>query len=149
MNNELSISSTKKRTISFVIDDLIVTTFFIVIFFDQINKLFSNITVIDDNLILAINGFISSNIWILLSIKVLYHSVLISQNGMTVGKYLMKIRVVDLNTSKTPKFDKSFLRALIRVPSESILYLGFILAFFTPLKQTLHDKLSNCVVVDA
>jgi len=32
---------------------------------------------------------------------------------------------------------------------EAVLYLGFVFAFFLPLKQTFHDKLSGCVVVDA
>ena len=149
IDKSFNIASTKRRLSSFVIDDLVVTTFFIIIFFDQLSKLFGNVTVIDDVLIININKFISANIWILLSIKVLYHSILISQNGMTVGKYFMKIKVIDLDTSNIPTFQKSLIRAVVRIPSESVLYLGFALAFFTPLKQTLHDKLSSCIVVDA
>ena len=60
----------------------------------------------------------------------------------------MKLRVVSLDTAFTPTLQKSFLRAVVRVPSESLLYLGFLMAYFTEHKQTLHDKLSNCVVVD-
>ena len=149
IEKSFNIASTKRRLSSFVIDDLIVTTFFIIIFFEQLSKLFGNITVIDDRLILNINIFISANIWILLSIKVLYHAILVSQNGMTIGKYIMKIKVIDLDTSNIPTLQKSLIRAVVRMPSESVLYLGFALAFFTPLKQTLHDKLSSCIVVDA
>lgn len=96
----------------------------------------------------SINAFISQNILVIFAIKILYHAVLVWQNGMTVGKYIMKIKVIDLQTGQTPNFSKALLRASIRIPSEALFYLGFVLAFFLPLKQTLHDKLSNCVVVD-
>ena len=78
----------------------------------------------------------------------LYHTVFVWQNGMTLGKYLMKIQVVEIETSMKPTFAKAFLRAILRIGSEAIFYLGFLLAFFLPLKQTFHDKVSNCVVID-
>jgi len=40
------------------------------------------------------------------------------------------------------------LRASLRIVSEEIFYVGFIFAFFSPMAQTLHDKLSKCVVVN-
>jgi uncharacterized RDD family membrane protein YckC len=68
---------------------------------------------------------------------------------MTIGKYVVKIKVIDLNSENRPSFQQAFLRASIRLLSEAFMYLGFIMAFFMPLRQTLHDKLSNCAVVDA
>ena len=85
---------------------------------------------------------------VVLSIKLIYHTVLVWQNGMTLGKYLMKIKVIELETGRIPNFQRSFLRASVRIPSELLFYLGFLMAFFVPLKQTLHDKLSQCVVID-
>ena len=95
------------------------------------------------------NTFIAENIMIVLAIKVIYHTVLVWQNGMTIGKYVVKIQVVSLNTGFRPSFQQAFLRASVRLLSESVFYIGFILAFFLPMRQTLHDKLSNCVVIDA
>ncbi|EIF50943.1 RDD family protein [Sulfurovum sp. AR] len=144
----LPIASFHKRITSFVIDDIVITLFFIIIFYDQFSAVFSNITVVDEAALENINAFIAQNLLVVLSIKLLYHTVLIWQNGMTLGKYFMKIKVIDLETGETPGFQKAFLRAAVRIPSEVLFYLGFLMAFFVPLRQTLHDKLSNCVVVN-
>lgn len=143
-----SIASSQKRITSFVIDDIVITLFFIIIFYDQFSAVFSNITVVDEAALESINAFIAQNLLVVLSIKLIYHTVLVWQNGMTLGKYLMKIKVIDLETGNTPSFQKAFLRASVRIPSEVLFYLGFLMAFFVPLKQTLHDKVSNCVVVN-
>jgi uncharacterized RDD family membrane protein YckC len=144
----LSIASNQKRITSFVIDDIIITLFFIIIFYDQFSAVFSNLTVVDEAALESINAFIAQNLLVVLSIKLIYHTVLVWQNGMTLGKYLMKIKVIDLETGNTPSLQKAFLRASMRIPSEVLFYIGFLMAFFVPLKQTLHDKVSNCVVVN-
>ncbi len=144
----LPIASSQKRIASFVIDDIVITLFFIIIFYDQFSAVFSNITVVDEAALESINAFIAQNLLVVLSIKLIYHTVLVWQNGMTLGKYLMKIKVIDLETGNTPGFQKALLRASVRIPSEVLFYLGFLMAFFVPLKQTLHDKVSNCVVVN-
>ena len=150
MSNSLSlpIASMQKRITSFVIDDMVITLFFIIIFYDQFSAVFSNITVVDEAALETINTFIAQNLLVVLSIKLIYHTVLVWQSGMTLGKYLTKIKVVELETGNTPSFQKAFLRAAVRIPSEVLFYLGFLMAFFVPLRQTLHDKLSNCVVVN-
>jgi uncharacterized RDD family membrane protein YckC len=144
----LSIASSQKRITSFVIDDIVISVFFIIIFYDQFAQVFANITVVDETALEGVNAFITQNLLVVLSIKLIYHTVLVWQNGMTLGKYLMKIQVIDLETGETPSFQKAFLRASVRIPSEVLFYLGFLMAFFVPLRQTLHDKLSNCVVVN-
>ena len=144
----LPIASIQKRITSFVIDDLVITLFFVIIFYDQFSAVLSNITVVDEAALETVNAFIAQNLLVVLSIKIIYHTVLVWQNGMTLGKYLMKIKVIDLETGNTPSLQKAFLRASVRIPSEVLFYLGFFMAFFVPLRQTLHDKLSNCVVVN-
>ncbi|MFT7878773.1 MAG: RDD family protein [Sulfurimonas sp.] len=151
--NSLPIAASEKRVISFVIDDIIVSLFFMVIFYDQILALLQAIPVeqhAQTQLLLeAMNQFVSVNIVWLLALKVLYHTVLIWQNGMTLGKYIMKIRVISLESYEKPTFMAALYRGLLRIPSELVFYLGFVMAFFMPLRQTFHDKFSNCVVVDA
>ena len=151
VNNDLPIASMQKRITSFVIDDIVISLFFMIIFYDQIMGLLSSTSEtgeVPQVSIEMMNSFIAENIVIVLSIKVLYHTVLIWQNGMTIGKYMTKIKVISLNNGYCPSFQQAFLRASIRLLSESIFYIGFILAFFLPMRQTLHDKLSNCVVID-
>jgi uncharacterized RDD family membrane protein YckC len=146
--NASFIASSQKRITAFVIDDIVVSLFFFIIFYEQFSGLFSNITVIDEAVLGGINTFLAQNLLVVLAIKVIYHTVFVWQNGMTLGKYLMKIKVIDVATGNTPDFSKALLRALVRIPSEILFYVGFLMAFFMPLRQTLHDKLSNCVVVN-
>ncbi|TNF43701.1 MAG: RDD family protein, partial [Epsilonproteobacteria bacterium] len=134
----VSIASNQKRMAAFVIDDIVISVFFFLIFYDQFTAVFSNITVVDEAALLTINDFLAQNLVIVLAIKLIYHTLFIWQNGMTLGKYLMKIKVIDMETGNTPDFSKAFLRASIRIPSEVLFYLGFVMAFFMPMKQTLH-----------
>jgi len=148
-NMALPIASMKKRMLSFVIDDIVVSLFFLIIFYDQLMSLLASDTAVDQVSMEMMNSFIAENIMIVLGIKLLYHTILIWQNGMTIGKYVAKIRTISLNSGERPSFQQAFLRASVRLLSESIFYIGFLMAFFLPMRQTLHDKLSNCVVIDA
>jgi len=144
----LSIPSNNKRITAFVIDDIIVSLFFFIIFYQPLMNLFSGFDVFDESAMMAISTFVSQQVFVIFLIKIIYHTVLVWQGGITIGKHLMNIKVVDMQTNEIPNFQKSLTRAVIRIPSEVLFYLGFLLAFFVPLRQTLHDRLSNCVVVD-
>ena len=146
--NALPVASLRKRIGAFVIDEIVVSLFFMVIFYEQISTLFSDVTVVDQEVLNAFNMFIAENILIVFSVKILYHAVLIWQSGMTFGKYMMKIKAVDLETGNRLSFYKALLRAILRIGSEVLFYAGFLMAWFMPLRQTFHDKLSNCVVID-
>ena len=149
-NSSLAIASMQKRMAAFVIDDIIISLFFMIIFYDQITALISTadsggeISTVTMELM---NTFLADNIMIVFAIKVIYHTVLIWQNGMTIGKYIVKIKVISLDTEQRPTFQQAFLRASVRLISDTFFYLGYLMAFFTPMRQTLHDKLSKCVVV--
>jgi len=150
----LPITTTQKRMFAFVIDDIVVVLLLLSIFYEQLMVIASHLpTVLTEEALNTfqeeINQFSTDNLLIVVSLKVLYHTIFVWQNGMTLGKYIMKIKVIDLDTLQTPTLSKALFRALLRIGSEVVFYLGFILAFFTPLKQTLHDKLTNCVVIDA
>jgi uncharacterized RDD family membrane protein YckC len=146
--HSLPIASNSKRIGSFIIDDLVINIFLMIIFYEPMSSLLSGITEIDETSVMAVNQFILDNIMIVFAVKVLYHTVLIWQSGMTLGKYVMKIKTVDYATGNLPSFQQAFWRASVRLISEMFFYLGFLFAFFSPLHQTLHDKLSNCVVID-
>ncbi len=154
--NALPIASMQKRMASFVIDDIIISLFFLIIFYDQLAGIAATAgaagemsQAVTEASISMMNDFVAQNLVVFLSIKVIYHTVLVWQNGMTIGKYLVKIKVISVNTQQRPNFQQAFLRASVRLISDSLFYLGYIMAFFMPLRQTLHDKLSQCVVVYA
>ncbi len=144
----MPIASNAKRVAAFVIDDMVVNIFLMIIFSSQLSALMSQITEVNEASVMMINQFIIDNLPIVLAVKVLYHGVLIWQTGMTVGKYFLKIKTVDYVTGELPSLAQAFWRASVRLLSEMFFYIGFIFAFFSPLHQTLHDKLSNCVVID-
>ncbi len=150
----MPLANLQKRIASFVIDDIVVALLLLAIFYNQLTELASYIpSVITPESIeifkTHMNQFSVQNVLLIVALKILYHGLLIWQNGMTMGKYLMKIRVVEVENNQKPTLFKAFLRAVLRVGSEMTFYLGFVLAFFLPLKQTLHDKLSGCIVIDA
>ncbi len=68
--------------------------------------------------------------------------------GATVGKILLKIKVVSLDELDNPNLMSSFIRAVVRIISEFLLYLGFLWAFFDKARQAWHDKAAKTVVID-
>jgi uncharacterized RDD family membrane protein YckC len=126
--------------ISFLVDDIVVALLFVVIFSSQIATLQGPE---------AIRAFLEANLWVLILLKILYHTFFTAYNGMTLGKYLVKIRAVSAEDGALLTPARSLLRASIRILDEMFFYLGFLPAFFSPMRQTLHDQLSGCVVVHA
>ena len=140
IQNQEQIAIPKKRVGAFIIDDLAVSFLFMVIFWSQISSL---------RTVEEINLFLAENFLIIMMIKLLYHTFFVWQSGMTLGKYIMKIKVVALETGLIPPLHTAAARAALRIVSETFFYLGFVMAFFNPMVQTLHDKLTGCVVIDA
>ena len=149
----LSIASNQKRITAFVIDDMVIALLILSIFYGQLLEIASHLPqVITAEAIETfkqeMNQFSVNNLLLIILLKVMYHTFFVWQNGKTLGKYFMKIKVVDLQTQVNLSLSKALLRASLRIVSEVFFYLGFLLAFFMPLKQTLHDKLSGSVVIN-
>ncbi|MEJ2436462.1 MAG: RDD family protein [Sulfurovaceae bacterium] len=135
-----NIASTQKRMGAFVIDDIVISFLIFAIFYNQIMTL----TTPEAIMLFMEQVFIPITL-----LKIAYHTFLVWNNGMTVGKYIMKIRVVSEEDGTNLNFVRSLLRAVVRIFSEVIFYIGFILAFFSPKVQTLHDKIAGAIVIDA
>lgn len=154
VHTNLPIASMTKRITSFIIDDLVIMGLLIAIFYTQLFEIASHLPEIITQESIEVfraemNQFSVNNLLLIIAIKVMYHTFFVWQNGMTLGKYFTKIKVVELSTMEHPTFSKALLRSVVRIISEAFFYLGFIFAFFLPLRQTLHDKISGCVVVNA
>ena len=128
-----------KRIWSYAIDDLVISVLFIAIFFDQLTHL-----VTPESATL----FVKTNYWVLALLKVIYHTLFTWQNGKTLGKQLMKIKTVRITDGALLTFPMALLRAVIRILDEAFFYIGFLPAFFSPTRQTLHDRVSRSVVVN-
>lgn len=64
----------------------------------------------------------------------------------TPGKYLMGLKVCDLNRQKL-NFWKSLQRNLAKILSGAPLYLGFLMCSFTKKRMALHDILTKTIVI--
>jgi uncharacterized RDD family membrane protein YckC len=69
-----------------------------------------------------------------------------SEAQASIGKKAMGLKVTDLEGNKL-SFAKAAGRAAAKIISAIILFIGFIMAAFTPKKQALHDMIAGCLVL--
>lgn len=70
-----------------------------------------------------------------------------SASGQTVGKKLLKIRVVDFGSGGAIGIGRALVRYVARIVSSIPCALGYLWMLWDREKQTWHDKLSTTVVV--
>jgi uncharacterized RDD family membrane protein YckC len=83
---------------------------------------------------------------ILYSLNFLYFAFMESKIGGTYGKLIVKIKVTDMN-GKRLSFYEALWRNLGKLVSTATLGYGFVMAGFTKQRQTLHDMISECLVI--
>jgi uncharacterized RDD family membrane protein YckC len=135
----ISLASFSKRMSAFVIDDLLLGIVIIIAFLDIMSK-YSNIELIIQH--------INQNLIYVLLFKFLYHTMFTWYYGQSIGKMIMKIRVIDLDLLDSPTLLHSSIRAIGRLVFEFFFYIGFLFFFISPIRQTLHDKIGRVVVVN-
>ncbi len=139
--DKLELASTKNRVRAFIIDDLAVTFVIMLMLWDKITASGGDFTTI---LLLINSAFIQ-----VLVLKFIYQTFFIWYYGATLGKLVLKIKVIDFNNFGRVSFVNAVLRSMGRILSEMIFYIGFFLAFYTEAKQTFHDKMGKTLVVNA
>ena len=141
LNREhLQLASIPKRAVAFFIDEMLLSFLLIIAMSDS----FSKAQTVED-IILLTNNYIMQYILM----KIVYQTFFVMQYGATLGKLAMKIRVIDIATLDNPSFAVSLNRAIFRIISEMIFYLGFLWGIFDPQRQTWHDKTAKTLVIDA
>ncbi len=91
-----------------------------------------------------------------LGVNLLYNTATIALRGATVGKSLVRIKVVNRTDGSAVSWSYAAVRALIPAVAGLIPVIGFALniavyvrAFFHPYRQGLHDAAAGTVVVRA
>jgi len=138
-NTGLELASLKKRSFAFFIDELLLATLFLIIIFDQVSDVND-----PDAVVALVNSFTFEY----LLLKVAYQTLFVYQYGATIGKILMKIRIVDTYSFEKPILSSALNRAVFRVISEMLFYLGFAWAFYNENRQSWQDKTARTLVVD-
>lgn len=77
----------------------------------------------------------------------LYEVLLIYFFGMTIGKRIMKIKIISNLNSKV-SLKQAVLRCIFKYLSGYILYIGFLWMLKNEFNQTWHDILANTLVID-
>lgn len=136
----LELASVRRRAAAFGIDELLLSVLMIVILWDAMAKAETL-----EAMIAVTNSFLLEY----MAIKIVYQTFFTMQYGATIGKIVMKIRVVELSTLSNPSFLSAFNRSVFRVVSEIFFYLGFVWAMLDPYRRGWHDRTARTLVIDA
>ena len=141
LNREgLVLADNKKRSMAFFIDEMLLSFLLIVALWDS----FSNAKTMED-MIAITNMFVLEY----MAMKIIYQAFFTMKYGASLGKLAMKIRVIEIKTSDNPNVLSALNRAIFRVVSEMMFYLGFLWGMINPTHQTWHDKTAKTLVVNA
>lgn len=136
----LLLASIQKRSVAFMIDELLLSFLLIVALWDT----FTNAKTMEE-IIYVTNSFVLEYMFL----KIVYQAFFVMQYGATPGKLLMKIRVIEVRTLTNPNVLSSLNRAIFRVVSEMFFYLGFLWGIMQKSRQTWHDKTAKTLVINA
>lgn len=135
-----TLADTKKRAMAFFIDEMLLSFLLILALYDNFSAA-ANI----EEWINVTNQFVLEY----MMMKIVYQAFFVMQYGATIGKIVMKIKVIEIRTLDNPNVLSSLNRAIFRVISEMFLYLGFLWGMMDPARQTWHDKTAKTLVIDA
>lgn len=136
----LQLASIRQRAAAFGIDETLLSIIMIVILWDSIAAAHTL-----ENMIAVTNSFLLEY----MSIKIIYQTFFTMQYGASIGKIIMKIRVIEISTLSNPSFLSAFNRSVFRIVSEILFYLGFIWAMLDPYHRSWHDRTGRTLVVNA
>ena len=137
---ELTLASTQKRAMAFFIDEMLLSFLLIFALWDS----FSQAKTMEEMIQLT-NTFVLEY----MAMKIIYQAFFVMQYGATLGKIAMKIRVIEIKTLDNPNVISSLNRAIFRIISEMLFYLGFLWGMMDPLRRTWHDHTAKTLVVNA
>ena len=139
--DDLQLASMGDRTKAFVIDDISITLLVAIMLWDTISSANGDF--------IAIMAIMNSAFFQIVFIKFIYQTFFVWYYGATIGKLVVKIRVIDFDDFGKVSLINSAVRSAGRIVSEMLFYIGFIMAFFTDSRQTFHDKFGKTLVVNA
>ena len=140
-NDNLELASMTSRIKAFVIDDLLISLVFVILFWETITSSDGEVM----NMLIIMNEHVMQ----VLFLKFIYQSFFIWYYGATIGKIIAKIKVIDYNNFSRVTLTSALIRSFTRLFSEMFFYIGFILGYFNDGRQTLHDKVGKTLVINA
>ncbi|MFA6788474.1 MAG: RDD family protein [Arcobacteraceae bacterium] len=138
-SNNLELATIGSRVKAFVIDDLLITAVFLLLYWEKFSAT-------DDAMVLL--AIMNEGVYQVLLLKFVYQGFFVWYYGATLGRIFAKIRVIDYYHFGRVSLFTAFIRSFFRIISEMFFYIGFVFAFFNDSKQTLQDKIARTLVVN-
>lgn len=135
----LLLASILERFLAYLIDYFLISFVFVGIFWEQIAPLQQNYS--------AIINFVQEHFFYFVSLNLTYEFLFVFLYGATLGKMILKIKVISLGMLDRPSLIYSAIRALSKVMAEFLFYAPFFVVFFSPVHQALHDILGKTLVI--
>ena len=135
----ITLATKGKRAIAAIIDEMLLSLLLLIALWDS----FAQATTTEEIILLT-----NSVVLEYMALKIIYQAFFIMQYGASIGKIVMKIRVIEINSLQTPNVMVAINRGIFRVLSEMFFYLGFIWGLLDPSRQTWHDKTAKTLVVN-
>lgn len=140
LNREnITVAPIFKRIWAHVVDDLLMSIIIVAILWERIAGAAE---------MEAMIAIVNQAVLEIFLLKTVYHGFFTWQYGATLGKMLLKIRIIDAQMLDLPTPLMSLNRASVRTLNEFLFYFGFIFAFFDPFKRALHDRTAKTLVID-
>jgi uncharacterized RDD family membrane protein YckC len=136
---QIDLAPIKKRAMAFFIDEILLSFLLLIALWETFTQAQTT-----EEIIYLTNSFVLEY----MVLKIVYQAFFIMQYGASIGKILMKIRVIDIITLDNPNVIIALNRAVIRVVSEVVFYLGFLWGMLDPTRQSWHDRTSKTLVVN-
>lgn len=136
---EIQLASLLVRFFTFWVDNLILASVFFLIYWNELSPYLNNYFALME----AMQGVL----WQLLLLECVYEVVFLSLYGATLGEMIFKVRVISISLLDKPSVLYALIRSVTKLISKGLFYAPYLLVFFSPFKQTLHDLLAKTIVV--
>lgn len=140
----LSIAPMQKRAFAWLLDSILISIVFMLIYSDDFAKISANATNYD-----ALILFIQLKTWQISLLKIIYDSVFIYLYGASLGKMAFKIRTISIDLVDNPTLFNSIIRAVSKFLGESIFFITYFFAFADKFNLALHDRIAKSIVISS
>lgn len=141
----LELANLGARFLAYLFDCFLVFFVCVLISWNDIALLFSEINT--DSLSL-VKKLLWQGFWLYVFLFLCYEVLLVSLYGATLGKMIVKIRIISVEFVDKPSVLRTFCRTIFKCLGALFLYVGFIIAFDERFRRALHDIVPKTLVIE-